>query len=341
MGVDISSLIESKEIEIVELSGREIAVDAFNTIYQFLSIIRDRMTGEPLMDSNGHVTSHLSGILYRVSKFMEAGIKPVFVYDGKPPELKKSTIAFRMEKKKNAEKKWKEAVASGKPAMTYAQAASRLTEDMINSSKKLLDCMGIPWVQAPSEGEMQCAHMCRGGKVWASGSQDFDSLLAGSPRLVRNLSITGKRKVPRKDMYIQVKPELIVLDDMLGKLGVTKEQLIIMGILIGTDYSEGVKGVGPKTALKLVKEHGTLDKVLENVEWDSDASAEEIYDFFTHPPVTDDYDMEWKEPDGDRLKEFMVEEHDFSSDRVDKVLERLQSYWKKGRQSNLSGWFGK
>jgi flap endonuclease-1 len=341
MGVNISGIVEARKIELVELSGRAIAIDAFNILFQFLSIIRDRMTGEPLRDSAGRVTSHLSGLLYRNSNLLEAGIKPVFVFDGKPPEFKHTTIESREERKKEAENRWKEAVERGEPAMTYAQAASRLTDDMIERSKRLLDYMGIPWVQAPSEGEIQCAFMCKRGDVWASGSQDFDSLLVGSPKLVRNLSITGRRKVPKKETYVQVKPELIELEKVLEALGITQEQLIIVGILIGTDYSEGVKGVGPKTALKIVKEHKTLDKVLDSVTWEPDVPAEKIYDFFLNPPTTGKYEIEWKEPDADKLKKFMVEEHDFSPERVEKVIERLQNAWTKGRQSSLSGWLEK
>lgn len=341
MGVDISSLVEAKEIQLVELSGRSIAIDGFNILYQFLSIIRDRMTGEPLRDSKGRITSHLSGLLYRNSNLLEAGIKPVFIFDGKPPEFKHSTIESRAERKKEAEKKWKEAVERGERAITYAQAAAKLTDDMVERAKTLLDYMGIPWVQSPSEGEMQCAFMCKRGDVWASGSQDFDSLLAGTPRLVRNLSITGRRKVPKKEIYVQVKPELIELEKALESLGITGEQLVILGMLVGTDYSEGVKGVGPKTALKIVKKYKTLDKVMENVDWISDVPAEKIYNFFLNPPVTEEYEIEWQEPDADKLREFMVKEHDFSLERVEKVIERLQSAWTKGRQSSLSGWLEK
>lgn len=341
MGVDISSLLEAKEIQLVELSGKSIAIDGFNILYQFLSIIRDRMTGEPLRDSKGRITSHLSGLLYRNSNLLEAGIKPVFIFDGKPPEFKHSTIESRAERKREAEKKWKEAVERGERAITYAQAAAKLTDDMVERAKTLLDYMGIPWVQAPSEGEMQCAFMCKRGDVWASGSQDFDSLLAGTPRLVRNLSITGRRKVPKKEIYVQVKPELIELEKTLESLGITEEQLVILGMLVGTDYSEGVKGVGPKTALKIVKKYKTLDKVMENVNWTSDVPAEKIYNFFLNPPVTEEYEIEWKEPGADKLREFMVKEHNFSLERVEKVIERLQNAWTKGRQSRLSGWLEK
>lgn len=341
MGVDISSLIEGKEIEILELSGRKIAMDAFNVIFQFLSIIRDRMTGEPLRDSKGRITSHLSGLLYRNARFVENGIKPVFVFDGDPPDFKLTTIEKRAERKEEARRKWEEALKRGEPAITYAQAAAKLTDEMVEDAKKLLELMGIPVVQAPSEGELQCAFMCKRGDVWSSGSQDYDSLLAGSPMLVRNLSITGKRKVPKKEVYVQVKPELIDLDSVLDKLQLTHEQLVTLGILIGTDYADGVKGVGPKTALKLVKDYKTLDTVLKHVNWTSETPAEQIYDFFLNPPVLKRYKMEWKEPDAERLKNFMVYEHDFSAERVDKVIERLQTALSKGRQSSLVGWLEK
>jgi len=341
MGVDISGLVEPRDIELLELSGRRVALDAFNVMYQFLTIIRDRMTGEPLRDSHGMVTSHLSGMLYRTSNLVEAGIKPVYVFDGKPPALKHATVQARIERKEEAQKKWDAAVAAGEEAMKYAQAAARLTPEMVEHAKRLLDCMGVPWIQAPSEGEIQCAHMCRRGDVWASGSQDFDSLLAGSPRLVRNLSITGKRKMPNKEVYIDVKPQLIELQPTLERLGITQDQLIVLGILVGTDYSEGVKGVGPKSALRLVQEHRTLDEVLAHVEWASPVPAQDVYDFVRNPPVTDDYALEWKEPDADKLRAFMHGEHDFSEERVDKVIERLQAAWTTGRQSSLSGWLKK
>ena len=343
MGVDISSLVESsrREVELLELSGKKIAIDAFNILFQFLSIIRDRFTGEPLRDSKGRVTSHLSGLLYRTSNLLEAGIKPVFVFDGEPPEFKQAVVESRREARKEAEKKWEEAVAKGEPAMKYAQAASRVTDEILESSKQLLEYMGIPYIQAPSEGEATCAHLCKRGMVWGVGSQDFDALLFGSPRLVRNLSITGRRKLPKKEVYVEVKPEIIELDKVLSVLGITQQQLIILGILVGTDYAPGIKGIGPKTALKLVKEHKTLDAVLANVNWESEVAAERIYEFFLHPPVAELGSIEWRPPQSEELIEFMVGEHDFSRERVEKVVDRLQAAFTKGRQSSLKGWLGK
>jgi len=218
MGVNLRSLIPSKEIELADLSGRKIAIDAHNCIYQFLSIIRDRMTGEPLKDSKGRVTSHLSGLLYRTSNLLEAGIRPIFVFDGpETPEFKKETVEKRKKARKEAKKKWEEALKKGEEAIRYAQAASELKDKMIEDSKELLEAMGIPWLDAKSEGEIQCAYMCKKKDVWASASQDYDSILVGSPRLVRNLSITGRRKLPRKETYIEIKPEIIELGQILSR----------------------------------------------------------------------------------------------------------------------------
>lgn len=341
MGVQLSEIIPSKEVELVELSGKKIAIDAYNIIYQFLSIIRDRMTGEPLRNSKGQITSHLSGLFYRTSNLIEVGIKPVFVFDGKPPEFKKKTLEAREATRGEAKKKWEEALERGEEAITYAQAAAQITDEIIEDSKKLLDYMGIPWIQAPSEGEATCAYFCRKNVVYAVGSQDTDSLLFGSPRLVRNLSITGKRKLPKKEVYIEVKPEIIELQEVLSSLGITREQLIIIGILTGTDYNEGIEKVGPKTALKLVKEHKTLKKVLSKVEWKDEANPEEIYKFFLNPPVAETCKLEWKAPNPEKIIKFMVDEHDFSRERVEKVIEKLQASHGKAIQASLKGWLGK
>jgi len=341
MGVQLGDIASRKEIELVDLSGKKIAIDAFNTLYQFLSIIRDRMTGEPLRDSKGRTTSHLSGLFYRTSNLIEAGIKPIFVFDGQPPKFKRRTVAEREAIREEARKKWEKALEKGERAITYAQAAAKLTDEMIEESKTLLDTMGIPWIQAPSEGEAMCAHLCKKNVVFATGSQDSDALLFGSPYLVRNLSITGKRKLPRKESYIEIKPELIELQKVLDALGITREQLIIMGLLIGTDYNSGIEKVGPKTALKLVKEHKTLKNVLANVEWKDENDPEEIFEFFLNPPVTEKYEIEWKQPDVAKIVDFMVDEHDFLRERVEKIVEKMQQSFTSGRQASLKGWLEK
>lgn len=341
MGVQISDLVRGQEFEMSQLAGKRVAIDAFNTIFQFLSIIRDRFTGEPLKDSRGRVTSHLSGIMYRFSNMLEAGVRPAMVFDGRPPAFKRGTVLEREERKKEAEKKWKEAVERGKPAMKYAQAASRMTPDIMESSKELLGYMGVPVLQAPSEGEAMCAVLCKDGVVDFASSQDYDSLLFGAPKLLRNISVSGRRKLPKQEVWVEVKPEIIELNKALKELGINREQLITMGLLIGTDYNDGVKGVGPKTALKLVREHKTLEKVLRNVEWTDDTDARDLMEWFMNPPSAVRPKMVWGKAQPEKIIKFMVDEHDFSRERIEKVVSRIEEAAGKGAQASLGSWLKK
>ncbi len=335
MGADIGDLLEREEVEIEFFAGKKIAIDAFNTLYQFLSTIR-QPDGTPLRDSQGRITSHLSGILYRVSNMVEVGIKPIFVFDGEPPEFKKREIERRRKIREEAEVKWKMA-KDVEEARKFAQMAVRVDEYIIDSSKKLLDLMGIPTVQAPSEGEAQAAYIVRKGDADYTGSQDYDSLLFGSPRLARNLAITGKRKLPGKNVYVEVKPEVIDLERNLKKLGITREQLIDIALLIGTDYNEGVEGIGIKTAYRYVKSYGNVFKVLRVLKVKVEEPIEEIREFFLNPPVTDDYEIKFREPDVEGIIEFLCEEHDFSRERVEKAVEKLKAI--KSDQLTLDRWF--
>jgi flap endonuclease-1 len=342
MGVSLTDIIGARETDFEELGGRRIAIDAHNTLYQFLSIIRDRMTGESLKDSKGRVTSHLSGLFYRTSRMLEAGIDPVFVFDGEPPRFKDETIAQRRGIREGAREKWKQAVKEGdvEAVRRYSQQASKLTDEMIEDSKRLLGLMGVSCVQAPSEGEAQATHLLRQGRAWAVGSQDWDSLLFGSDRLIRNLTVSGRRKLPRRESYVTVKPELVELRDVLSQLGITQDQLIILGILVGTDYNQGgIKGIGPKKALQLVKEHKTLEAVLKNVPWEFRTPPDKIFDFFRNPPV-EDIGIEPKTPDLEGLRKLLIEEHDFSPERVDSTLRKLGESGERGKQSSLGKFLG-
>lgn len=340
MGVPIGELLPKKELELENLNGRKVAIDAFNAIYQFLSTIRQR-DGTPLMDSKGRITSHLSGLFYRTINLMEAGIKPSYVFDGKPPDFKKKELEKRAEAREEALEKWEIALARGEleEAKKYAQRASKVNEILIEDAKKLLELMGIPWVQAPSEGEAQAAYMASKGDVWASASQDYDSLLFGTPKLVRNLTITGKRKLPGKDIYIEVRPELILLEDVLKELKLTREKLIELAILVGTDYNPGgIKGLGPKKALEIVK--NSKDPLLK-YQKTSEIDLYAIKEFFLNPPTTNDYKLEWKLPNEEDIIKFLCDEHDFSEERVKNGLERLKKATRAGKQFTLDTWFKK
>ncbi len=338
MGINLADIVISEPRTLGDFSGRVLAIDAFNTLYQFLAIIR-QPDGTPLMDHQGLVTSHLSGIIYRISNFVAAGIKPAFVFDGEPPRLKAHTIVARGEIKRRAEREWREAVEIGDlaTARTKAMQTSRLTSEMVDQSKRLLDLLGIPWVQAPAEGEAQASAMARSGVAYAAASQDFDSLLFGSPRLVKNLAITGRRKLPRKDIYVDVQPEEISLAATLANLGITREQLVDMGLLIGTDFNEGVKGIGPKKALALIKKHGSLEPALEELGVEIE-SKDEVREIFLKPNVLPQVDLRFRDPDADGVRRMLCDEHDFSPDRINAALAKFGSARSEQKQRSLDTW---
>jgi len=337
MGVNISQLVEANELEIEDLAGKKIAIDAFNWIYQFLSIIR-QADGEPLKDSHGHVTSHLSGLFYRTTKLLESRIRPIYVFDGEPPHFKAEETAKRREIREEAHREWKAALERGDiiEARKQAQRAVTITEEILDDSKDLLEAMGIPVVQAPSEGEALAAMMVKNKDAFAVATQDFDSLLFGSPRLVRNLSITGKKR--RGEGYITVKPEMIILDEVLKRLNITQNQLIIVGILVGTDYNPGgVPGYGPKKALELVKEKKTLNEVFSGLEWSFAAEPEEIYEFFKSP-FPAEYEIRFGELDEKKVKHILCNKHDFSEERIESALKKIET---AAGQKSLDKWFRK
>jgi len=335
MGVQVFNILPKKEIEIKDLSEKTIAVDAFLWLHQFLSIIR-QPDGTPLKDSKGRVTSHLSGIFYRSAKLLENDIKLVWVFDGLPPDFKDATTEKRRILKEEAHIKWREAldVEDLVEARKAAQATSKLTDEMIEESKLLLSYMGIPIVQAPSEGEAQCSYLCRKGLVYAVASQDSDSLLFNSPRLVRNLSVTGKRKLPRQNVHIEIKPEIIELNNVLKGLRIKKEQIKIMGLLVGSDYNPGVSGYGPKKALEIVKKEKSLKNILKKIEWGYEIPAENIYEFYLNPPLEKNVKIEFKPLQPENILKFMVDEHEFSQDRIEKVIKILTEH----KQKSLGSW---
>ncbi|MEM2034545.1 MAG: hypothetical protein QXL42_00195, partial [Candidatus Caldarchaeum sp.] len=235
MGVRLGDIIPEEAVEktsLKALSGKTIALDAYNILYQFIATIRGP-DGRALMDRRGRVTSHLSGLFFRTLNFLQEKVKPVYVFDGRPPEMKRQTVEKRATARRTAGQLYEEALEAGdvEAARRYAQRAASLERYMVESSVDLLKAMGVPYVMAPAEGEAQAAFMAAKGVVYASGSQDMDSLLFGSPRLVRNLSVVGRRKLPRRNEYVVVEPEIIHLDKLLTSLGISRDQLIDIGLL--------------------------------------------------------------------------------------------------------------
>ena len=341
MGIQISEIIPRQEIKLEDLKGKIVAIDAFNTLYQFLTTIR-QPDGTPLMDKKGRVTSHLSGLFYRNINLLLEGIKPVYVFDGKPPELKGEEIKRRTEAKQEAQEKYEEAKKVGDIGAMhkYSQQFTRVDAQIIKESKELLEAMGIPVVQAKGEGEAEAAHLSRNNLAWASASQDYDSLLYGATRLVRNLTLARKRKTS-SGAYVEINPELIEFEHLLNTLQINKDQLICLGILVGTDYNPGgIKGIGQKTALDIVRKYQYPIKIFDYInthpKYEMNFDWQEVYRQFHEFEccTTKEEKFEFKAPDKEKVKKILLD-HDFSEERIDSGLAKLEGEREKQKQKKL------
>ncbi|MBI5397831.1 flap endonuclease-1 [Candidatus Woesearchaeota archaeon] len=343
MGVNLKDLVVKKEISIADMHGKRLVVDSYNVLYQFLATIR-QMDGTPLMDSRGQVTGHLVGLLHRTTRLMQKGMKLAFVFDGKAPALKQKERQRRSELKQEATEKLNEAERAGdvEEMKKYAMRTSRLTPEMVKEAKNLIEALGLPVIQAPSEGEAQAAYMVKKGDVYAEISQDYDCLLFGVPRLVQNLTISERKKLPNKLSFETVKPQQIDLAQNLKELGISQKQLIALGILVGTDFNPGgIKGIGPKNALRLVKEHDEdFEKLFSHANWNHyfEYDWKEVFEIFTKLPSTDDYELKWKPVNREQVLKILVDRHDFNKQRVEDVLEKLKKERSTIAQRGLGGW---
>ncbi|MEA3248710.1 MAG: flap endonuclease-1 [Nanoarchaeota archaeon] len=343
MGVQISDIIPRKEIEISDLKGKIIAIDAFNTLYQFLTTIR-QPDGTPLMNKQGKITSHLSGLFYRNINLLQGGIKPVYVFDGKSPELKQEEIERRKEVKRIAEQKYEEAKLKKdvNEMKKYGGRFVKITEEIIEKSKELLIAMGIPVIQSPAEGEAEAATLARAKKAWAAASQDYDALLYGAPYLIRNLTSARRRKTP-SGIYIDIKSELIEFQDVLNKLQIDKDQLICLAILVGTDYNPGgIKGLGQKRALEIVQKYKypveIFKHIQDNERYDFIFDWQEIFKQFHEYESSYMEDIEFKKVDETKVKEILLS-NDFSENRIDSGLQKLKQIEEGKKQKGLGDFF--
>jgi flap endonuclease-1 len=323
MGVVLTPIVQPDTIALRDLRDKMLAVDGNGELYQFLALIRLR-DGSPLADASGRVTSHLSGLFFRTTRLIaEHGVKLVFVFDGAPPTLKLAELERRRAVKAEFERARADAIARGDLADAYSKATmtSKLTRDMVGEARELLRLLGLPVVQAPSEGEAQAAHMARTGQVWAAASKDYDTLLFGTPRLLRFLTISGKEFLPSQGTFRPLVPELLDLAAQLARWGITRERLIDLALLVGTDFNDGVHGIGPKKALKLVQEYGPIEAMPDEVQAAvGDVAA--LREIYVHPSVTDAGSITFGEPDIDGIVRFLCEERQFSRERVTDALAR-------------------
>ncbi|TLY10743.1 MAG: flap endonuclease-1 [Thaumarchaeota archaeon] len=341
MGLDLKPLVTPVPLKLQELASKVVAVDAYNTIYQFLSIIRGP-TGEPLANDKGEITSHLSGLFYRNTNLLMENIKPIYVFDGKANELKMAEIQRRSQLKKEATEKYQLAIEEGRmeDARKYGTRTAVLTDKMVEESKKLISYLGIPYIQAPSDGEAAAAYLTKREVAFAAASQDYDSILFGAKRLVRNLAISGKRKVPNRNVYVEVEPEIFEHDRVLREIGLTSEQLVDVGILIGTDFNPGgFAGIGPKTALKLIKENGKLENIQKIKHLLPEVPYQEIRNIFLKPEVPKVDKIDFSEVNREKVLDFLCVDKSFSADRVSTTLDKLQKA-AANRSQSLEQWFG-
>ena len=339
MGVNLSDIVQSQKRSMEDFSEKTLAIDAHNILYQFLANIRTQ-DGSMLMDDQGRPTSHLTGLFLRTAKLVSLGIKPIYVFDGTPHDLKTKTIQARQAVKEKAKAEYQLALETGdfeRARMKAAQSAY-LTHEMVEDAQTLLDYLGIPWLQAPSEGEAQACHMVEKGDVWAVVSQDFDALLFGATRLVRNLTVSGRRKVPGQNRYMNIEPEFIDLQFVLTALGVTREQLIDISILIGTDFNPGVKGYGPKKALRAIREFDNLETMMKEKDLEI-PNYDQVQKIFKEPQIVNDYMIKWSAVDSDKVIEFLCEERSFTKERVTNTLESFEKFKSAVAQRSLDQWF--
>lgn len=341
MGIALKELVKGKEIEIKELANKVICIDGPMLLYQFLTTIR-QSDGSYFTDNNGNPTSHLIGINSRITKLIQLGLKLVVVFDGKPPELKKKEQEKRKQLKQEAEEKYQIAMEKQdfSEMKKYASRSVHLTKEIIEESKEFLEAFGIPVMTAPSEAEAQCSYMVKKGDAFAVATQDTDALMFGCPRIIKNLSLLGKHKKANKLDYQTYKPELIQLSDVLNSAGIDHEQLILVSILVGTDFNPGgIKGIGPKNAIKIVKENLSKEKLKEYFKEKANFDFDEIYETIKKVPTTDDYVLEWKNIDEQKIIEILINRHNFSEERVKKNLETLRELSETKKQSSLESFF--
>jgi len=340
LGVNLTPIMIKQILKLEDLRGKSLAVDANNYLYQFLVLIRTPR-GTPLKDSHGNITSHLTGLMFRSTRLIhDYNIDLIFVFDGKPPKLKEREIQKRRQLREKATLEYEKALKAKDYATAFSKAVmtSRLTKPLIDDAKRLLHLLGIPYVQAPSEAEAQAAYMAIKGDVWAASSKDYDSLLFGTPRLLRYLTIHGREFLPSKGISRPLKPEVINLNKFLSHHNLTLEQLVDLAILIGTDFNEGIKGIGPKTALKMLKTHGRLENLPSNIMSKVPQNYGEVRKIFLEPKVISNYTLAYGDLREKELYDFLCNQRDFSKKRVETIVQRMKKFYLKRRQMGLETW---
>jgi flap endonuclease-1 len=341
LGVLLTPILKREQTSFKALYGKSFAVDASIELHQFLALIR-RPDGTLFTDPKGRVTSHLIGLLTRTSRLItDYKLQPVFVFDGRPNPLKRATIEGRRKVQQRAQAEYVQAIAAKDYSRAWSKVVmtGRVTGEVLADAKSLLLLMGIPWLEALEDGEAQASFMAAKGDVWAVGSKDYDCLLFGAPILARYLTLTGREYLPSKKTSRPLIPELVKLADNLDALGITREQLVDLALLVGTDFNEGVMGIGPKKGLALIRKYGEAEKLPEDIRSGLPSDLDAVRNIFLHPRVLENYSLKMTRPDPDGMLKFLCEERGFAVDRVQKVADRLVESQSES-DSQLGKWLG-
>ncbi|XP_013137890.1 PREDICTED: flap endonuclease 1 [Papilio polytes] len=326
-----------KEMEIKNYFGRKVAIDASMSLYQFLIAVRSE--GAQLTSVDGETTSHLMGTFYRTIRLVENGIKPVYVFDGKPPDMKSHQLNKRAERREEAEKELQKATDAGDQASIekFNRRLVKVTRQHGEEARELLKLMGVPVVEAPCEAEAQCAALVKAGKVYATATEDMDALTFGANVLLRHLTFSEARKMPVQEFH---------LDQVLKGLELNHTEFIDLCILLGCDYCGSIRGIGPKRAIELIKQHRSIEEVLHNIDTNKYQPPED-WDYinarrlFVEPEIADpkDIELKWSDPDEDGLVKFLCGDKQFNEDRVRNGAKKLLKARSGTTQGRLDGFF--
>ena len=341
LGVLLTPILKKQQTSFKALYGKSFAVDASIELHQFLALVR-KPDGSLFTDPNGRVTSHLIGLLTRTTRLVtDYKLRPVFVFDGRPNPLKRATIETRRRVQQKSQTEYVQAIAAKDYSRAWSKVVmtGRVTGEVVAGSKRLLSLMGIPWLVALEDGEAQASFMAARGDVWAVGSKDYDCLLFGSPILARYLTLTGREYLPSKKTSRPLIPELVMLADNLEALGISREQLVDLALLVGTDFNAGVMGIGPKKGLSLIRKYGTAEKLPEEIRSDLPDDLDQVRNIFLHPRVLENYSLKATPPDPDGIVAFLSGERAFARARVEKVADRLVESYAES-DSQLGKWMG-
>lgn len=292
MGISaLRKILAPAPLDVAELKGKTLAVDADNLIWSFVTALAG--TGELPKGPDGRSNAHLIGLLNRLTLYAKWGARSVWVFDGVQPLLKEATLIERGER-----------IEAARVAGDNYQATVAVGEDDLDECRSLLTALGVPWIVAPGESDAQCAQLVQSGKAWAAVTQDWDIALFGAPRALRNLTLSTTRT-----------PELLDLEASLAAAGLTREKLVDAAILIGTDYNEGVAGVGPVNAVKRVKQgHRPEDLGVEN--------AEEVRRLYFAHPVDKRFAPKFGKPDAKAALK-LLEKHGIAEKKGQDLLDLL------------------